>query len=102
MLDPLTMKEDPLHRNTALGPRARISPEDRGVLRELARRVAEVAALPIQAERTRLWKALNQRRPERAMVLAQTGCLVPETALQCKEPLYRQWEWALRWKLYRH
>jgi len=36
------------------------------------------------------------------MVLAQTTCLVPEADLQCKEPLCRQWEWALRWKLYRH
>jgi hypothetical protein len=101
MLDPLTMREDPLHSTSACD-RGQIDHEDRGILRELAKQVAEVAALPIQAERARLWRALNRCEPERAMVLAQTTCLVPETDLQCKEPLCRQWEWPLRWKLYRH
>ena len=101
MLDPLTMREDPLHSTSACH-RGQIGNEDRRILRELAKGVAEVAALPIQAERARLWRALNQRKPERAMVLAQTTCLVPEADLQCKEPMCRQWEWALRWKLYRH
>ena len=100
MLDPLTMREDPLH-DTSARDGGQIA-EERRILRELAKRVAEVAALPIQAERARLWRALNRCRPERAMVLAQTTCLVPEADLQCKEPLCRQWEWALRWKLYRH
>jgi len=101
MLDPLTMREDPLH-DTSARDGGQIDSEERRILRELAKRVAEVAALPIQAERARLWRALNRCRPERAMVLAQTTCLVPEADLQCKEPLCRQWEWALRWKLYRH
>ena len=102
MLDPLTMKEDPLYENTSDCQHRRISPEDRRVVRELAKRVAEIAALPIQAERARLWRALNRCKPERAMVLAQAGSLVPEADLQCEEPLYRQWEWALRRKLFHH
>ena len=44
--------------------------EDRRILRDLARRVAEIAAQPIQAERTRQWKALSSLKPERPMVLA--------------------------------
>jgi len=102
MLDPLSMREDPIHGSASACRHERIGPEDRRVLRELAKRVAEIAALPIQAERARLWRGLNRHRPERAMVLAQTGCLVPEADLQCEEPMCRQWEWALRWKLYRH
>jgi hypothetical protein len=76
--------------------------KDRELLRELARQVAEVAALPVQAERARLWRALNQRQPERAMVLVQTPSTVQESDLECEEPICRRWESALRWKLHRH
>ncbi len=47
-----------------------VSSHDRGVLRALAGHVAEIAALPVQAERMPLWKAMNALRPERTMVLA--------------------------------
>lgn len=80
----------------------RVSPEDRHVLREVARKVAEIAALPIQAERARLWKALNRCKPERAMVLAQSGSTMPDPELQCEEPMCRGWEQELRWRIYRH
>ncbi|MBM3187402.1 MAG: hypothetical protein FJZ90_01620 [Chloroflexi bacterium] len=84
----------------------RITADDRRVLRELARRVAEIAALPIQAERARLWKALNSLRPERAMVLTtpEEGWheLMSQDDLRCEDALCRQWEWNLRWKIYRH
>ncbi|MEW6753608.1 MAG: hypothetical protein AB1505_21885 [Candidatus Latescibacterota bacterium] len=79
-----------------------IGSADRRTLRELAARLAEVAALPIQAEREGLWLALNRLRPERAMVLAQVAVPVPEAVLQCEASLCRQWERALRWKLWRH
>ena len=42
--------------------------KDRVILRELAARVAEIAALPVQEEKKRLWKALNGLKPERPMV----------------------------------
>jgi hypothetical protein len=45
------------------------SAADRKVLRDLAKRVAEVAALPVMAERRRLWKKFNALLPERAMIL---------------------------------
>ena len=79
----------------------RVSPEDQQVLRELAKEVAEIAALPIQAERARLWEALNQGQPERAMVLAQ-GASMPNPGLACEEPTCRGWEHELRSKLHRH
>ena len=39
--------------------------KDVSILRELAGRVAEAAALPMQKERLRLWTALNELRPIR-------------------------------------
>lgn len=41
---------------------------DREILRGLAWEVAEIAALPVQAEKIALWKALNGLRPVRPMV----------------------------------
>jgi len=46
-----------------------VSIRDRDVLRELARQVAEIAALPIQQETIALWKSLNGLKPKRAMVM---------------------------------
>ncbi len=81
-------------------------PRDREILRELAGRVAEIAALPVQAERVRLWKGLNSLRPERPMVATfpQSAWreLVPEQTLQCEDPLFRAWELTLRKKLFQH
>lgn len=39
------------------------------IVRELGKKVAEIAALPIQQEKRRLWKALNGLKPERPMVM---------------------------------
>jgi len=44
-------------------------PDDRLVLRELAREVAEIAALPAQQETIALWRGLNGLRPARPMVM---------------------------------
>ena len=42
---------------------------DVAVVRELAARVAELAALPVQQERIREWEALNDLHPERPMAM---------------------------------
>ena len=44
-----------------------LSQADLGVLQTLAHEVAEIAALPVQQETDRLWKALNGLRPARPM-----------------------------------
>lgn len=81
-------------------------PHERQVLRRLAEQVAEIAALPIQAERSRLWLAMNSLHPERPLVLAdpQNGwCeLVPDSTLECQAPLLRGWEQSLRRTIFRH
>ena len=77
---------------------------DRNVLRELAGQVAEIAARPIQRQRIALWKDFNALRPRRPMVLCfpEGGWrdLLTEADCQCQDPRLRQWELALRRRLY--
>ena len=47
---------------------------DRVILRELAKEIAEIAALPVQEERRALWRGLNGLRPERPMVMIDQIC----------------------------
>ncbi len=65
-----------------------ISADDRQILRELARRVAEFAELPIQAERRALWKRHNSLEPLRPMLLVfPEGSweeLLPWSGLRCQ------------------
>ncbi|GAG52777.1 unnamed protein product, partial [marine sediment metagenome] len=46
----------------------RITPAERTILRDLARRVAEVACLPVQEQRRRQWKRHNSLQSERQMI----------------------------------
>lgn len=45
------------------------SKRDSEIIRELGKKVAEIAALPIQEEKRRLWRALNGLKTERPMVM---------------------------------
>jgi hypothetical protein len=47
----------------------KINNKDKKILQELARKKAEIAALPIQQETIALWKALNRLQPVRPMVM---------------------------------
>jgi len=71
--------------------------KDRVILRELAARVAEVAALPVQEEKKRLWKALNGLKPERPMVTIDQVCwnemdIDGKLVLRCEDPECRDYE----------
>jgi len=46
-----------------------VTKKERDILRELAKQVAEIAALPVQQETISLWKALNGLKPVRPMVM---------------------------------
>ncbi len=50
------------------------NPHDKAIIRELAKRVAEIAALPVQQEKQRLWRLLNALKPERPMVMIDQVC----------------------------
>lgn len=79
------------------------SPQDRETLRRLAAEVAEIAALPIHAQKADLWRRLNALRPVRPMVWINEICwdeMGPEMELVCRDPFCRTWEGQLRAVLY--
>ena len=68
------------------------TPAERERIRSLAARWAEIAALPLMAERKRAWTALHDLRPERPMVLFEVGTVdqyVREDELTCAQPVLR-------------
>ncbi len=77
---------------------------DRAILRDLAKRIAEIAAQPAQEEKRRLWYAQNSLRPVRPMVLCwpEGGWreLLPEEALRCEGQRARRIEAELRRRIY--
>ena len=83
-----------------------IDGKDRDVLRDLAKRVAEIAALPVQAERREMWKRHNALERVRPMVLifpeGSWRELLPQSTLLCEDERARQMEVALRRRLYYH
>lgn len=75
--------------------------EDRAIIRELAGQVAEIAALPIQDEKRRLWRKLNALDPERPMVMIDQVCWNEMNSddslrLRCLDPECRVYEESLR------
>ncbi|MBI5722370.1 MAG: hypothetical protein HZA50_00265 [Planctomycetes bacterium] len=78
---------------------------DKDVIQELARRVAEIAALPVQQETVRLWKANNSLKPVRPMVMIDQVCwnemdVDGELALKCQDEFARDIEGGIRKTLY--
>ena len=87
-------------------PATGIAPKDRLLLRELANRVAEIAALPVQAERRELWRRHNRLERVRPMILVlPEGSwreLLPDSALRCEGREAREMEAELRRRLHCH
>lgn len=83
-----------------------ISSNDRTILRDLAKQVADIADLPIQAERRELWKKHNSLQPVRPMILVfPEGAweeLLTCEALHCEGETARDVEWTLRSRIYYH
>lgn len=77
---------------------------DRIILRELAKRVAEIADLPEMAELREIWKRHHKPERVRPMVIVSPegswGELLPADALKCEDAAARAQEWNLRRKLY--
>jgi hypothetical protein len=79
--------------------------KDQEILRELAGRVGELAALPVQDEKRRLWRALNGLKPERPMVTVDQVCwnemdIDGKLNLRCEDQECRSYEWAFRRTLF--
>lgn len=82
-----------------------LSGSEKTILRELAKKVAAIAAKPKQQERKRLWYKHCQLEKVRPMllVLPENSWIefVGEDQLQLKDPFWQQWEWYLRHVIYR-
>ncbi len=81
------------------------SKKDIAIIRELAGQVSEIAALPIQEEKRRLWRQLNGLKPERPMVMIDQVCwnemnINDELTLQCEDETCRPYERQMRMKLF--
>jgi hypothetical protein len=81
-----------------------IAPNDREILRRLAERVAEIAALPQMDARRREWVEHNSLRSQRPMMLifpeGSWSELLPDTTLTCEGEFARLVEWQLRSRIY--
>ena len=82
-----------------------VSETDKDMLRRLAARKAEIAALPIHAEKAALWTRLNGLEPTRPLLWINEVCwnemnVDDELTLQCAGDWARAREEALRRELY--
>lgn len=80
--------------------------QDKDILRGLATRVAEIAALPVQQETRRLWHKLHRLEPERTMFMIDElpwheMNVEDELTLGCQDPVCQELETQLRRQLYR-
>ena len=77
---------------------------DRTILRDLAKRVAEIAAQPEHGERAERWTAQNSLKPQRPLIYCSPegswGELLPGDVLTCEEDDARGLEWGFRMRLY--
>lgn len=76
------------------------------IIRELAGQLAEIAALPVQEEKRRLWRKLNGLKPERPMVMIDQVCwnemnIDDELTIQSENPECHPYERQMRMTLFR-
>ncbi len=81
-----------------------LNENEKSLLRDLARRVAEIDQDPIQEERRRLWKTHNALGRTRPLVLAfPEGAweeLLPRSTCVIQDPFWQNWEYVLRHFIY--
>ena len=82
-----------------------IPEKDKAILRDLGREVADIAHLPIQAEKTEMWRRLNGLDPVRPMVNwhMEELCwpeMLPDSVLESESEICRHYERRLRRILY--
>ena len=81
-----------------------INAKEREILRELAKRQAEIAALPVMAERKALWYDLNDGKTEHPLVTMEFHGLEHEVypAQICEDPLARAVERQMSHYIFKH
>jgi len=83
--------------------------QDSDVLKWLAERYAEIAALPVQNEKRKLWTDHFSLKATRVPVLATYGMwnvwcreVFGDAQMQCRDPFFRQHERQLRMQIFQH
>jgi len=83
---------------------AEIVPEDRKLLRELAKRVEELSHDPGNQEKKMLWQAHNSLKQKRPMIACDPenswGEIIPDSSLKCISKIGRYWEFLLERELF--
>ncbi|HDZ21496.1 hypothetical protein LCGC14_0124520 [marine sediment metagenome] len=81
-----------------------LSDNDRQVLRDAAKQVAEIAADPAQEAKLAEWRRHNSMRPGKPLVLVYPEDVwdefLPRSEMQCEGEAARSKEWGLRSRLY--
>jgi hypothetical protein len=81
-----------------------INVEDREILRNLANKVAELAARPIEDEKRELWYQLNALKPTRPLVFCdpENGWneIITINQIECQGELAQRWEMTLRKEIF--
>jgi hypothetical protein len=94
----------PLYNAALSGEHLAVSVEERRVLRDLAARVARLAAQPRQEEMRRLWLQHNRLEPTRPLIICdpENGWneIIRGEDLACTCRLARHWEMVLRKELF--
>ncbi|MGI9861721.1 hypothetical protein SDD30_10120 [Moorella naiadis] len=81
-----------------------ISKKDREILRNLAVKVAELAARPVEEEKKKLWYKLNALEPTRPVIFCdpENGWneIITDDQMQCQGELAQKWEMTLRKEIF--
>ncbi len=106
------MKKDPSMEQTAAGLSTTrgitgdlaLSERERIHLKDLAKKVRELASRPIEEEKKKLWTTHNDLGETRPLVFCdpENGWneIIPQNRILCEKPLYRVWEMALRKEIF--
>ncbi|TFG62825.1 MAG: hypothetical protein E4H36_07090, partial [Spirochaetales bacterium] len=77
---------------------------EKEILRSLAKKTAELAALPAEAEKKKLWYRLNDLEETRPIIFCdpENGWneIITQDMILCEKPLFRVWEMALRKEIF--
>ena len=82
-----------------------LNKQDIAIIRGLAAQLAEIAALPVQEEKRKLWRKLNAKKPDRPMVMIDQVCwnemtTGDEMTLRCQDQECRAYEDRMRRTLF--
>lgn len=80
------------------------TPEEKNILRELAKKVADIAARPEQAKKRELWYRHNRLERTRPVIFCdpENGWneIITQDQIKCKNGLARSWEMTLRKEIF--